>query len=117
MQRDSYGPWDHPPVRAWWDSIAQIVRGATDAERLDVGRRGEDLTVSHERRPFGCCGTRPILYAAAVGFEDNTLGYERPLIRGDRDCRTAEVHRSESDRNRTLAVLSLTESVGKRQER
>lgn len=70
-----YGPADDPAVRAWWDGIAQVIRGTSADARLDVGRRGEDLSVAREIRVLAEAD-RNDLEPASVGFEDNTLGYD-----------------------------------------
>jgi hypothetical protein len=70
-----YGPSDDPIVRAWWDGVAQIIRGASTDSRVNLGRRGEDLTVDREKRALSEAG-RPDLHPQAVGFDDNTLGFD-----------------------------------------
>jgi hypothetical protein len=70
-----YGPSDDPSIRTWWDGLAQIIRGVTANSKMDLGRRGEELSVEYEMRVLAEAD-RADLYPEAVGFEDNTLGYD-----------------------------------------
>ncbi|CAN5530658.1 hypothetical protein BH10ACI4_BH10ACI4_38820 [soil metagenome] len=70
-----YGSSDDPEVREWWDRLAQLIRGISAQSNLDLGRRGEYLTIAHERDTLSRAG-RSDLEPSAVGFEDNTLGYD-----------------------------------------
>lgn len=62
-------------VRDWWDQMAALVRGLADAQRLEAGRRAEELTLRHERERLAALG-HPNLVPEWVGFEDNSLGYD-----------------------------------------
>lgn len=82
-----YGPAGDSAIREWWDRLAHTIRGASDDSRVAAGRRGEELTVTYERAALNAAG-RPDLLVEAVGFEDNTLGYDvRSFVIGKGDCR------------------------------
>jgi len=64
-----------PQIRNWWDQLSALIRGLAEEERVETGRRGEELTLRYERERLTALG-RSDLVPFWVGFEDNSLGYD-----------------------------------------
>jgi Protein NO VEIN, C-terminal len=62
-------------VRRWWDHVSALIRGSGEEERIETGRRVEELTLRYERGRLSALG-RSDLVPVWVGFEDNSLGYD-----------------------------------------
>lgn len=56
-------------VILWWDKIGKISRRTSKDERIDIGRRGEKLSIDYER-------TRTQKEPKWQGFELNFSGYD-----------------------------------------
>lgn len=69
-----YGDAD-AATREWWDQLAALVRSISDERLLQLGRRGEALTLQYECDRLLKLG-RADLKPEWVGFEDNSLGYD-----------------------------------------
>lgn len=69
-----YGDVD-TATREWWDRLGCSVRTISDEHLLELGRRGELLTLQYERDRLSALG-RTDLQPDWVGFEDNSLGYD-----------------------------------------
>lgn len=58
----------------WWDRLADLIRSATDSEKMKRARHAERLSLEFELRRLKCLGVsrRP----KWVALEDNSLGYD-----------------------------------------
>lgn len=58
----------------WWDCLADLMRGAADAEKMKRARHAERLSLKYELSRLKCLG----IYRAPrwVALEDNSLGYD-----------------------------------------
>ncbi len=61
-------------VVEWWDCMAALMRGASDAEKMKRARLAERLSLEHERMRLKGLGISE--EPRWVALEDNTLGYD-----------------------------------------
>ncbi len=61
-------------VIEWWDRVAAMMRGVSDAEKMKRARLAERLSFEHERRRVKGLGIRD--EPKWVSLEDNSLGYD-----------------------------------------
>jgi hypothetical protein len=64
-----------PDSIAWWDELSNFFRSVAVLGRVEVGRRGEMLSMESERRRLAAAGHMTVepIWAA---IEDETLGYD-----------------------------------------
>ena len=58
----------------WWDRLAALMRGVSDAERMKRARLAERLSFEHERTRLNRLGISK--EPKWVALEDNTVGYD-----------------------------------------
>ncbi len=64
---------------AWWDSVSDYFRSTSVLGRVELGRRGEMLSMRHERQKLTTTGYAH-LNPQWIALEDNTVGYDLNLI-------------------------------------
>lgn len=87
-------------VVAFWDSLAAQARGQKDTRLLEIGRRGERLTVAYEERRTG---RKP----RWVAIDNNADGYDVLSIAARDDVRTMTIE-VKATQVGTNAILHLT---------
>lgn len=58
-----------PEVAKWWDSFITPSRVTDEARLLEIGRKGEWLSIKHEEKRVGC---KPVW----VALDSNSAGYD-----------------------------------------
>jgi hypothetical protein len=88
----------------WWDDVASVFRSTDDQHLLEIGRKGERLTVSYERARTGCT---PVWKSV----ETNLAGYDvlSQVNSFDRRPLYIEVKTSERDFAYAEMIISLNE--------
>lgn len=69
-----FDPIPNADVVAWWDELASIFRGTSDAERMITARKAERLSIEYECNRLKKIGIS--LKPEWVSLEDNSLGYD-----------------------------------------
>jgi hypothetical protein len=75
---DSAGFFRDPPDEdsiSWWDALSAFFRSTTVLGRVEVGRRGEALSLDSERRRLATAGF-PTIEPKWAAIYDETLGYD-----------------------------------------
>lgn len=85
-------------VILWWDKIGKISRRTGKDEKIDVGRRGEKLTVDYER-------ARTQKEPKWQGFENNFSGYDVLSVVDSKDINPLNIEVKTS--NSTWEVASF----------
>ena len=91
-------------IVAWWDKYSKVSRKTRRDNNLDVGRRGEKLTIAHER-------SRTNREPVWQGFETNLAGYDVLSVVNSEDLRPLciEVKASNSKPNVASFFVSKNE--------
>ena len=89
---------------AWWDRLANLMRGAADAEKMKRARHAERLSLEFELDRLKCLGiSRPPRW---VALEDNSLGYD--ILSYDLDPEGLIVTRLVEVKSRLSDDISIT---------
>jgi len=86
----------------WWDEQSICMREDSNLQRMQIGRRGERLTLQFELERTG---TSPKWQA----FETNFAGYDVLSVRDNRDHRHLKIEVKASTRRFKEAIINITE--------
>jgi len=92
---------DDEDAVAFWDGLAARARGSRDASLAEIGRRGERLTVEHER-------TRTGVLPKWIALDSSSDGYDVLSMVSASDQRRLTVEVKASERPLSLAYFHLT---------
>ena len=88
----------------WWDRVAALMRGVSDAEKMKRARLAERLSLEHEQRRVKGLGIRD--EPKWVSLEDNSLGYD--ILSYDRDSERRTVTRLVEVKSKLSDSIFLT---------
>ncbi len=91
-------------VVEWWDRVAALTRGASDAEKMKRARLAERLSLKHERKRLKSLKIHK--EPKWVALEDNTLGYD--ILSYDLDTEGRIVSRLVEVKSKLSDIIFLT---------
>ncbi len=95
-----------PQVVDWWDRVANQFRNLEELERIELGRRGEQLSIKRERDRVG-------IEPEWVSFESNLAGYDLLSILSAEDHTPLSVEVKATTRNIDYGYFYLTRNEWK----
>ena len=88
----------------WWDRMAAVARGSSDAEKMKRARHAERLSLEHERERLA--SLKIARQPRWVSLDDNRLGYD--IVSYDRDSLNRVINRLVEVKSRFGSSIFLT---------